>query len=271
MMTKGNKDEVVLLLDGDMILFTAVSAARQLVDWDSDGQVITDTVDVNEARNIFTREIEKKVKECENATGGIVKKTILCLTGPGNFRRDVLPAYKGGRGVKPPGYRKMQDWVMRQEGYSVYLKDGLEADDCLGILLTHPKMYKGFVKVLWSGDKDLMQIPGKHLQDGKIVEVSEYDGEVLFYKQTCTGDITDGYKGIPSFGPMAWVSLINKAKEEDECDQPSLCTIFRLVKEAYLKKGSNLEELLVQARCARILRYDDYDYEKKEVILWEPK
>ena len=271
MMTKGNKDEVVLLLDGDMILFTAVSAARQLVDWDSDGQVITDTVDVNEARTIFKSKVEEKIEECEKATGGIVLKTVICLTGPENFRRDVLPSYKGGRGAKPPGYRKMQDWVKRQEGYAVYLRDGLEADDCLGILLTHPNLYKGFVKVLWSGDKDLMQIPGKHLTDGKIVEVSQYDGEVLFYKQTCTGDITDGYKGLNGFGPAAWHTLINKAKKEDECDHPSLDTIFRLVKEAYLKKGSNLEELLIQARCARILRYDDYDYEKKEVILWEPK
>lgn len=30
------------------------------------------------------------------------------------------------------------------------------------------------------------------------------------------------------------------------------------------------EDALVQARCARILHADDWDFEKSEVILWTP-
>lgn len=192
-------------------------------------------------------------------------QTVLCITGPGNWRRDVLPSYKGHRKRKPPGYSKLQEWIQEESGYQTFLRDGLEADDCLGILATCNTI-KGR-KVIWSGDKDLMQIPGEHLVLGtkpEIVTVQERDGELLHVKQALTGDVTDGYTGLKGFGPVSVQKLLEKHKEDD------LRTIWQAVQAAYEKKGHTRDDMLVQARVARILRSSDYDFKNKQVILWQP-
>lgn len=256
--------DTTLFVDADMILFGAASACRSTVDWESNGAVITDTLDVNSARDKFLKDIKALEKSCKDA-GAKPTRTVLCLTGPENFRRDVLPTYKGGRSAKPPGYRRLQDWVKRQEDYTVFMRDGLEADDCLGILMTHAGSFPGR-KVLWSGDKDLMQIPGTHLIGGELVEVSARDGELLHVRQTLTGDVTDGYTGLIGFGPAAWETMRKKVEEKTDGE---LADYWMAVKAAYEKKGKNIVALLQQARCARILRDTDYDFKKRQVILWE--
>ena len=45
---------------------------------------------------------------------------------------------------------------------------------------------------------------------------------------------------------------------------------WQSVVELFESKGFTEEDALLQARVARILRYEDYDFEKKEVILWTP-
>ena len=102
-------------------------------------------------------------------------ETLVCITGASEtFRHRLWPTYKGNRKPKPPGYRSFQDWL--QEEFKTYLRPGLEADDSLGILMTADDIVPG-LKVLWSGDKDLMQIPGLHLgDDGKITTVTQSSG-----------------------------------------------------------------------------------------------
>ena len=39
---------------------------------------------------------------------------------------------------------------------------------------------------------------------------------------------------------------------------------------AYAKEGLDEEYALAQARVARILRWDEYNIKKEEVILWTP-
>ena len=40
--------------------------------------------------------------------------------------------------------------------------------------------------------------------------------------------------------------------------------------EAFEKKGLTEDDALLQARVARILRASDYDFKKKEPIMWTP-
>jgi DNA polymerase-1 len=43
------------------------------------------------------------------------------------------------------------------------------------------------------------------------------------------------------------------------------------VTSAYASAGLSEDVALMNARVARICRADDYDFTKKEVILWEPE
>jgi DNA polymerase-1 len=42
------------------------------------------------------------------------------------------------------------------------------------------------------------------------------------------------------------------------------------VKQAFLKAGLSVEDALLQARLARILRHTDWDVRQQQVRLWEP-
>ena len=44
--------------------------------------------------------------------------------------------------------------------------------------------------------------------------------------------------------------------------------MWKLVKNSYEKMGYTEEDALRNARMARILRAEDYDFKKKEVKLW---
>lgn len=262
---------VTLLIDGDIVAFSAVSAAQMDIEWSPD--CWSNYVDMKSAKEKFLVGIERLVDAATFAIKGKVKiKPILCITGPDNWRCGILPTYKGHRKRKPPGYREFQNWVLEESGFETYLRPGLEADDCLGILQTRA-LRKGEEVMMWSADKDLMQIEGKHLvfdlknhsSKPTIVEVSELDGELLHVKQTLTGDVTDNYKGLAGYGDVKAKKLIAKF------DGKPLSDLWGAVQEAYEASGQTREDMLVQARVARILRVDDYDFKKKEVILWTPK
>lgn len=260
---------VTLLIDGDIVAFSAVSAAQMDIEWSPD--CWSNYVDMKSAKDKFLVDIDRIVDAATSAIKGRVKiKPILCITGPDNWRCEILPTYKGHRKPKPPGYREFQTWVLKESGFETYLRPGLEADDCLGILQTRA-LRKGEEVMMWSADKDLMQIEGKHLiydlkghpSKASIQEVSELDGELLHVKQTLTGDVADNYKGLAGYGDVKAKKLIAKF------DGKPLSDLWGAVQEAYEASGQTREDMLVQARVARILRVDDYDFKKKEVILWD--
>ena len=72
------------------------------------------------------------------------------------------------------------------------------------------------------------------------------------------GDATDGYSGCPGIGPKTAEKVL-----EQGCDWATVVGCFKA-------KGLSEEAALIQARVARICHAKDYDFEKKEVILWNP-
>ena len=78
--------------------------------------------------------------------------------------------------------------------------------------------------------------------------------------QTLVGDATDGYSGCPTIGPVAATKLLGFCSDQT--------AMWDLVTSTYRKKGLGEEEALIQARVARILRFEDY--KKEEVLLWTP-
>lgn len=241
-----------LLLDADMLLYQTVATCETEIEWCPD--VITTHLPVKEAQLMFNELLDTKRKQAQT------DRITLCWTSAHNFRKEVEPSYKAHRtGIyrrKPVGYRTVRQWAEEQFPSECWY--GLEADDVLGILTTRHEDKA----VLWSGDKDLKQIPGLHLDNnGNIHHVSLLEADVYFYRQTLTGDSTDGYPGCPGIGPKTAEKLIPLQGFTE-------ASAWRTVTEQYLKKGLSALEALKQARLARILRESEYTFD--EIQLWTP-
>ena len=241
-----------LLLDADMLLYQTVAACEVEIEWSQD--IITTHLSIKEAQYVFNELLDTKKRQsnCERFT--------LCWTADQNFRKELVSTYKGNRAGnhrrKPVGYAATRRWAESQFHSECWHR--LEADDVLGILCTrHPEQ-----AVIWSGDKDLKQIPGNHLDnDGSFFYVTEQEANVCFYRQALTGDAVDGYSGCPGVGPKTAEKLI----PDDTTDET---TAWGVVVNQYKKKGLSSNEALSQARLARILRDSDYTFD--EIQLWTP-
>ncbi|HWL80094.1 MAG TPA: hypothetical protein VNR89_04015 [Roseomonas sp.] len=243
-----------LLIDGDGFAYNAAAAVERATDWG--GGIWTLHANEDEA----LARLDDALASVQEALG--VKKIAVAVTDQGaNFRNSVWPDYKGKRKLKR---KPLVLPVMRQhliDNYSARLRPNLEADDVLGILATHPSIIKG-EKIIVSADKDFFTIPGKFYRttdpDKGVVDVSEEDADRAHLYQTLTGDTTDEYPGCPGIGPKKAKDILDK-----ECS-------WDAVVRTYEKYGLTEDDAIVQARCARILRSTDYDFTKKEPILWTP-
>jgi DNA polymerase-1 len=238
---------MILLIDADILLYRAASAVEREIEFEEDIWVLY--TDENEAVQAFTDSIADLLERAD--TYGY----LLCFSDVKNFRKNILPEYKGNRtSRKPMGFKAIRERVFKEYAHKIIMKPNLEADDCLGILATtKPEEY-----VIWSIDKDLKQIPGRHLTEEGIVEIAHDEADFFFYKQVLTGDTTDNYKGCPGIGPVKAESILVNGP------------FWPKVVAAFNKVGISDEDALVQARCARILRAEDWNETEQEVILWEP-
>ena len=80
--------------------------------------------------------------------------------------------------------------------------------------------------------------------------------------QTLIGDKVDGYSGCKGIGDKTARKILG------DVGKNSLEKMWGLVKNSYEKMGYTEEDALRNARMARILRAEDYDFKKKEVKLW---
>src|SRR3954451_5670600 len=99
--------------------------------------------------------------------------------------------------------------------------------------------------------------------DGIITEVSQHVGDLFHARQTLTGDTTDNYPGLKGFGPAKAEALIKASNGNREF-------LWGSIQQAYAKAGHSRDEMLVQARVARILTADWFDFDNKQPIPWEP-
>lgn len=235
-----------LLIDADILVYRAISSVEREVEWEPD--VWTVTTDLQDAREAFSDMLNSVLIAVPKM------KYTLCFTDKANFRKDIYPEYKTNRSGqrKPIGFKAFREETINT--YNGVLKPKLEADDVIGILATKPNA--DFV--IYSGDKDLKQIPGKHLVDGQIVHITKEEGDLFHLMQTLTGDPVDGYPGIPGIGKKKAEAILAK--------DPT----WEGVVNAYTKAELTEEDALVQARMARILQWENWNTEKQEVILWEP-
>ena len=233
-----------LLIDCDYIVYKCCAAAETELDFGDD--VIVVTSKFSDAYKCVQRDIEKIKREFP-----FYEEMILFFTSPNNFRKKILPEYKGHRNRKKPcGFKRVINQLKKD--YKVIVKDTLEADDTMGIYATK---YPG--NIIVSPDKDMKQIPGKLYNFDETVDITPEEGARWHLIQTMSGDNTDGYSGVPGIG----IKRAEKIFSEKGYT-------WRAVVETFEEKGMTEADALVNARLARILTYDDYDEAKKEPILW---
>jgi DNA polymerase-1 len=241
-------------LDGDIAVFKAASAVEEEIHFSDDLSILTSNL--SRALSQFQSNVDEIQEELK------ADKVIICFSDPQRryFRHDVLPTYKQNRSGtrKPIVFKRLSEIVLDQ--YETFTRPGLEGDDVLGILSTSLTVVKG-EKVIVSVDKDMKSVPGLLYRDGEIITVTQKEADYNHMLQTLTGDTTDGYSGCPGVGPVG-------AKKILDDDDP--LQWWPAVVKAFAKAGYGEEFALTQARVARILRASDYDFKKKQPILWNP-
>ena len=251
----------ILLIDGDLFLFQITSAQEQALPLSEDLVVLAGNP--SKCKAMFW----DRLHEIQDTLG--TDRSVFAFSCPTRryFRHDILPTYKANRtgSRKPLVYGIMREWVEQEFQGDCYTRHGLEGDDVLGILSTHPTLLGENPKVIVSGDKDMKQVPGEfyHTGDGVLRTITVGEADRAFYKQVLSGDATDGYEGCPGVGPVGATKILDKCATEGGREWDAIVA-------AYEKAGLNEHVALQQARVARILRAEDYDFKRKEPKLWVP-
>jgi DNA polymerase-1 len=249
-----------LLIDADIVAYKFAFTSEGVFYFDGKDKPPAVEADLEDAK----KRADEYLRDLKVHLGAT--DMIICLTDRGQeFRRDFWPAYKENR----KGTRKPENLFPLLDHFAAtnrsYLKPRLEADDCMGILATHPTLVTG-EKIIVSEDKDMKTIPGLLFNPRKD-EVPRKIGKIAadryHLEQTITGDQTDNYPGCPGVGEKSpEVAAVRLMKTVEEG--------WRHVVAAYERKGLTAADALIQARCARILRASDWDFKDKRPRLWTP-
>jgi DNA polymerase-1 len=249
-----------LLIDGDIVAYQAAAATEVPVKWDEDLWTLHAYESEGQAL------IKQKITSMLEKTGADHYK--LYLTGSKNFRTEVLDSYKGNRKDvrKPLTLKPLKQWMIDE--YQAVLREPFEADDLLGIRGSDDDD-----TIIVSEDKDLKTIPCRffnpaHPEDG-VVTISEADADFSFFTQILTGDAVDNYKGCPKVGPVKAQQILHKASLQSTDPHLRNVAIWEAIVAAYKKAGLTEDDALTQARCARILRFNDIT-DDGNIILWTP-
>lgn len=244
-----------LLIDGDTLVYRFAHSEQRVIKWDRD--LHTTHAFLEPAQIKLANYVEELM---EMAKADLC--TIILSDLDHNFRKDLDGDYKANRAgvVRPILFKPLREFLF--EEYNAVEEPRLEGDDLLGLYATNPA--DGDEAIIASLDKDLLTVPGLHLRldTEKVQEVSEEDARQFHLIQTLTGDRVDGYSGIPGVGPVKAKRILKDVEYEDAWEDA--------IVPAYEKAGLNEEMALLNARYARVLQGNDYDFETKEITLWEP-
>ncbi len=146
---------------------------------------------------------------------------IACFDGGSDYRKTIFPAYKQNRekSKAEKSVREEAEGKQLEEAAKVFLASigcvcigakGVEADDLIAAVC---KGFHDVNKMIYTGDADLLQ-----LADEKTVvflrnqpQLGDYKGiplDLIVLNKALVGDTSDGYGGVPQFGPKAWDHMV---------------------------------------------------------------
>ena len=234
-----------LLIDADYIVYKACAGAETEIDFGDDVIVVTSRF--SEALQNVKNDLNKLAEKFWT------QSIILFFSDSKNFRKSIDTSYKGHRNRKKPcAYKRVINALGKE--YETIILPTLEADDALGIYATaHPG------NVLCSPDKDMRQIPGQLYDMNEVQTITKEEGDRWHLIQAMAGDQTDGYSGVPGIGIKRAVTLF----EEHGYN-------WDTVVKAFAAKDLGEDVALQNARLAKILQKENYDFGTQQPILWEP-
>lgn len=281
-----------LIVDGDIYAYQGAAGCEEVTNWgteDDDGCQWTVVADEKSARKYVDNALEELMETLEGT------QMVLTLSDSENWRKKILPTYKSNRATtrRPVILPQVRQYV--REKYAAWQRPTLEGDDLLGILSGLHDKFPG-EKVMVTLDKDMSTIPGNHYRPHKatlgVFEVSPFDANMFHLRQGLAGDATDGYTGCPGWGMKTAEEFLNEpymARQEtftvhkgknagveqtrwvkDFIEDPTDTDMWRCLMSLFAKEGVSEADALIQFQVARILRVGDYDFKKKEPILWQP-
>lgn len=245
--------KTTLLIDADVLAFEASIVAEESINWKD--EMWTVHADMALAKARVTNRIEEFKENLKT------DHVVLCLSDRANFRRKLNPDYKSNRSKSrlPIILRQVKKWIIDELGGVMW--DNLEADDVISILATDKGMDEETIIV--SIDKDFKGVPGIYYDynRGEYHQPSEEEADNFHLIQAITGDVTDGFKGVPKMGPVT----AKKALEKDGYT-------WETVVKCYEKAGLTEQDALMNAWMARLLRADNYCFRTNTIKkLWTPK
>ncbi|TIQ65463.1 MAG: exonuclease [Mesorhizobium sp.] len=273
-----------LLVDGDLFAYQMACGVEKPLEFDGHF-ILSADADTGKANLDSMFDHFKETLDAD--------RIVVALSDTENYRKTVLPTYKSNRdGIRRPMVLEALKEHLAAT-YETITRPTLEADDVLGILLTNPKVIPG-EKIVITEDKDLRSVPGLHWNPKKEgatdrgpTKVSLAEADRNFYAQVLSGDMVDGYGGCPGIGKIRAAQIVAspflQVRTEEEVKRgPNKGTkrvlwvteptddVWAAIVSHYEKAGLTEDDALTAARVARILRTEDYDYKKKEPILWQP-
>ena len=236
------------LIDCDFIVYKDCAAAETEIDFGDD--IILVASRFSDALRMVEEDLYRIAEDL-----GCFDDSILFFSDSVNFRKAIDPDYKGHRNRKKPcGYKRVINAL--KETFPVVVLPQLEADDAMGIYATRePRQH-----VIVSPDKDMRQIPGDlyNLKD-PVETIDEEEARRWHLIQTLAGDQTDGYAGVPGIGVKRAVTLFEKEGYT-----------WETVVNAFAAKDLDEDVALRNARLAKILHFENYDFDTKTVKHWLP-
>lgn len=245
---------MTLLIDADYLIYSSCAACEYDRRWTCGNH----TLDSHEDDVMVAIENKlayyKKVAEDDH-------NVVMCFSSYPNFRHEIYPDYKINRIGKRPPMALKNAIALVKEKYTYECFTNLEGDDVLG-LLSNSKKYDDPIVV--SPDKDMRTVPCKLIAKDDIELITKRKANRSFMCQVLSGDPADNYKGLEKVGSVTADKILGDAIE--------LGDMWLKVIEAYKKKGHTINDAILTARLARILRHEDeYDGLTGEVKLWNPK
>ena len=244
----------VMIVDGDLVIYKIASSLEEPIDWGDD--VWTLHSDLGKGKTILQQTINHYKEKTKS------KEIIFAFSDKNNYRKDLDKTYKSHRKKirKPICYAPLRKWA--EQTYNFYTLPNLEGDDVIGILAT--QHYKTN-NVIISGDKDMRTIPTWHcfIGDDQLEYVDEEKANYNFCTQVLVGDSADGYTGLKGCGAVKASRVLLDKKTIDD--------MWEAVIKEYERAGQTFEDAYHQARLARILRKDEYDFATNQPTLWNYK
>lgn len=144
-------------------------------------------------------------------------------SGKKTFRAEMYPAYKATRKEPPEELQVQMDYfpkIVRGLGWPCLAVPGVEADDVIATLVAQAR-HKGWDVVIYSADKDIMQLIGDHVTMIDALRQKTYTRDEVIKKMgvppekvadflALVGDTSDNIPGIRGVGDKTAAGLLEQ-------------------------------------------------------------